>query len=319
MPPKLVYNPRYNITAFGLERLHPFDSRKYGRAYGLLRAEFGSKLKQHVVCPRRPARRRELLTAHSDGYLRDLRRLDVLRKALEVPIPRYLFPFLVHWRVLRPMRWATMGTVVAAREAMQHGLAINLSGGYHHAKHGNGEGFCIYSDIAIAVRRLRAEGLLGEESRIAYIDLDAHQGNGVCHQFMDDRRVFIFDMYNSATYPCYDKVAQRRIDCDLPLDTGCTGTRYLDLLRAELPPFLDGIGRTRAPDLAIYNAGTDIFEGDPLGVLRVPAEHVLERDLFAVHELRRRKIPTVMLLSGGYTKDSYKLVARSVGELLKSA
>jgi histone deacetylase 11 len=76
-----------------------------------------------------------------------------------------------------------MGTILAARESLRHGLAINLGGGFHHAKPAGGEGFCIYSDIGIAVASLRADGLLDVSSRVAYIDTDAHQGNGVCHEW----------------------------------------------------------------------------------------------------------------------------------------
>jgi histone deacetylase 11 len=215
------------------------------------------------------------------------------------------------------MRWAVRGTIIAAREALRHGFAVNLSGGYHHAKPEAGEGFSIYSDIAIAVRALRGDGSLPDEARIAYIDLDAHQGNGVCRTFMDDNRVFIFDMYNSLIYPL-EAPARERIDCDIPLFSACGDEEYLGELQGRLPGFLDSVGRSRPIGLAIYNAGTDVFAGDPLGFLNVSAEAILERDLYVVGELRRRGIPTVMVLSGGYTPQSYLLVADSVSRLLEA-
>ena len=151
---------------------------------------------------------------------------------------------MTDWRVLRPMRWATAGTVLAAREAMRTGgLAVNLSGGYHHASRDRGEGFCVYSDIGIAITMLRDAGVLAPDDRVVYVDLDAHQGNGVARVFVDDPRVFIFDVYNELIYP-RDAHARRRIDCDLPVPPGCDDGRYLSLLRAELPPFLDA---RRAP------------------------------------------------------------------------
>jgi len=68
--------------------------------------------------------------------------------------------------------------------------------------------------------------------------------------------------------------------------------------------------------LAIYNAGTDVFAGDKLGGLRLSADDVLDRDLFVIHEFQKRQIPFVMLLSGGYSRESYQLVANTIAKLL---
>jgi histone deacetylase 11 len=262
-------------------------------------------------------RREELLTVHTAEYLNRLRQPAYVAAALEVPTVRYLPAWLIDRCVLRPMRWATMGTVLGASEALRHGLAVNLGGGFHHAKPAAGEGFCIYSDIALAIHSLRSEGAIGQDSRIAYVDLDAHQGNGVGHFFAQDQRVFILDMYNSLIYPSYDLKAQSRIDCAVRLERGCRERKYLQALASRLPGFLDSISRSQHVGLAIYNAGTDVFAGDPLGCLEVSADGVLRRDVFVVEELRKRGIPTLMLLSGGYTPVSYRLVADSVIRLLE--
>src|SRR6185436_13075817 len=256
--PRVIYSPRYNISLFGLERLHPFDSHKYGRAWRVLRQHFGKALKEMWVRPPLPASREELMLVHSPAYLSKLRDSAYLAKALEVSVARFLPAWLLDWRVLRPMRWATAGTIQATRECLKHGLAINLSGGYHHAKPEQGEGFSIYADTAIAIRVLRKEGLLGNNARVAYIDLDAHQGNGVCHCLKQDRQIFIFDMYNSQIYPAYDSAARERIDCNLRLTSACQGGEYLRTLQKNLPGFLDSASREPI-GLAIYNAGTDVF------------------------------------------------------------
>jgi histone deacetylase 11 len=315
----LVYNRHYNIGFVGFERLHPFDSRKYGRVWKELKAEFGRRLNKIAVSPRRAVRRDELLLAYSPAYLEALRNAKYLAGALEMPLLARLPWRLIDWHVLRPMRWATMGTVVAAREALRSGFTVNLSGGYHHAKPAGGEGFCIYADVAIAVMMLRREKLLADDARVAHIDLDAHQGNGVCHCFQEDRRFFIFDMYNSQIYPAYDRKARDRIDCNLPLPNGCTGTEYLRTLKSQLPPFLDSISRTLPLGLVVYNAGSDVYEGDTLGGLRLSFEAVIERDAFVVEECRRRELPVLMLLSGGYSRLSYRLVAESLKGLLRGA
>ncbi len=312
----VVYTLHYNIGFYGLERLHPFDSRKYGRAWKVLKRHFGRSLDSMWVRPDRPANREELRLVHTEAYLDQLRDPRYVAEALELPIVRRLPAFAINWHILRPMRWATRGTILAAQEAVQHGLAVNLSGGYHHAKPDGGEGFSIYADAGIAVASLRAQGLIGEEARVVYIDTDAHQGNGVCHTFINHSRVFIFDIYNGRIYPFYDLVANDRIDCNIPIRSPWTDGDYLDQLRGRLPSFLDSVGNEPI-ELAIYNAGTDVFADDPLGGLNLSAEAILERDLYVVGELRRREIPTIMLLSGGYTKQSYQLVANSVIRLLK--
>jgi histone deacetylase 11 len=314
---RIVYSRHYNIGFYGLERLHPFDSRKYGRVWKQLRRHFRSRLRDMHVCPARPANHNELLLVHTPEYLTQLQDAKYVAGALEVPPVRHLPGWAVDWHVLRPMRWATMGTILAAREALEHGFAVNLSGGYHHAKPNRGEGFSIYSDIGIAVASLRADGLIAGSDRIAYIDTDAHQGNGVCHTFVDDGRVFIFDIFNCRIYPIFDVDARARIDCEVGITSSCTDSEYMRELRRRLPGFLDSVGNSPI-GLAIYNAGTDVFEGDPLGELDISASTIRERDLYVVGELRRRGIPTIMLLSGGYTKQSYRLVADSVIGLIES-
>lgn len=313
--PALAYDRRYNIGLFGIERLHPFDSRKYGRAWRellLLRRELiqGAWLRVD-----RPANDRELLLAHTSAYLSEIRHSAKIANAIEITQLRRLPSWVLRWAVSRPMRWATRGTVLALRAALNEGVAINLGGGFHHAKPDRGEGFCLYSDIAIAVRELRTTGEIQLNRRIAYVDLDAHQGNGVCHQFREDRNVFIFDMYNSTIYPWYDVEVRRRIDCNLPLARNCTGEEYLRLLTKNLPGFLDSVSGQGLP-VGIYNAGTDVVIDDPLGQMSLTPNQILDRDLFVVDEFRRRGIPVVYLTSGGYTRRSYSLIANSVVAIL---
>ena len=315
--PRVVYCESYNIGFFGLERLHPFDSRKYGRAWRQLRKHFGRRLSEIWLKPDRPVLRSELELIHQESYLERLRNSKYVASALEVPIVARLPSWLLDLCVLRPMRWATRGTVLAAKECLQHGFALNLGGGYHHAKPNQGEGFCVYSDIAIAVTSLRAERLIGEEDRVVYVDTDAHQGNGVCHIFADDDRVFIFDVYNSQIYPLTDLAAQDRIDCAVRVTSGITDREYLNEFHRHLPGFLDSVGN-KPIGLAIYNAGNDVVAGDPLGMLNLSPSTVIERDLYVVKQLRQRKIPTLVLPSGGYTKQSYRLLASSVTRLLES-
>ena len=192
--PRLIYSPHYNIGLLGLERLHPFDSRKYARAVKDLRRRFGrARLHRHLVKPPRPIPHDQLLVVHTKDYLQRLRNPTFIAKILEVPPIRFLPRWLIDHAVLKPMRYAAAGTILAAQEAMAHGLAINLSGGYHHASPDEGHGFCVYADVALAVHDLRQSDKLKPDDKIVNIDLDAHQGDGVCKSFADDPRVLIYD------------------------------------------------------------------------------------------------------------------------------
>jgi len=242
---KIVYSPRYNISFFGIEQFHPFDSKKYGRTWNVLQQQFGSKLSNHHLTVDRPVSNEELLLVHTPEYLASLRSPALLARILELPPLRFLPGWMSAWRVLRPMRWATRGSVIAAKAALKTGAAINLSGGYHHAKPNQGEGFCVFSDAALIVHQLRKEKLLKLDDAVAYVDLDAHHGNGVCHQFLADKRVSIFDMYNEDVYPGKEFEQHQRIDWNIPLPVGCPGAEYLAILRENLPRFLDSLDKSR--------------------------------------------------------------------------
>src|SRR4051812_45243189 len=108
--PRVVYARQYNIGLFGLERLHPFDSRKYGRAYRELpRAPGARELRHRTLRPEAPVSREQLLRFHTTEYLEALRRPEYLAGALEVPPLRRLPARFTDLFVLRAMRWATAG------------------------------------------------------------------------------------------------------------------------------------------------------------------------------------------------------------------
>ncbi len=131
----------------------------------------------------------------------------------------------------------------------------------------------------------------------------------------DEPRVCIFDMYNGANFPC-DRYARSRINEDVPLRWGTATEEYLATLRSTLGAYVRELVATGKPRLAIYNAGTDIYEGDALGGLAVSREGVLERDRFVFDTLTAAGVPWAMVLSGGYSSVSYQLVAESVLYLL---
>ncbi len=143
---KLVYSPQYNIRFFKLERFHPFDSAKYGRAW----KEIGRTIphlrdKAWVRVPR-PASLTELESIHDRDCLHRLHDPRVLAQALELPMARRL-PRWIAWRIIvRPVLWGVAGSLIAAREALTAGLAVNRSDGGHHARSDHGERFFLFID-----------------------------------------------------------------------------------------------------------------------------------------------------------------------------
>lgn len=315
--PSLIYDPGYDITLLGLERLHPFDGRKFSRAWSLLRERLGAELDPLHHRPAGPIAEADLLAVHTPAYLASLRQTSVVAQALEVRALGLLPSSFVDGRLLRPMRLATAGTVLAATRALQSGgLAMNLGGGFHHAFGDHGEGFCIYADVALALALARRSGALAEADPVAIIDLDAHRGNGVWSLCGHDPRVRILDLYNAQIYPGLFEGDPDVFEFQVPLKSMTGGGAYLQILRETLPRFL---AAGPPPRLAVYNAGTDVLAGDPLGHLNLSEDEVAERDRLVVSTLAGRGIPTLIVTSGGYTRASHRLVAGLALELVQTA
>jgi histone deacetylase 11 len=299
----LIYNPRYNITAFGLQRWHPFDSVKFQRIHDWLLRQ-GLRRPKDFIAPR-PCTHDELRRVHSPEYLRSLRRRRELARIFEMWPIALLPAWLVDWRVLRPMRWATGGTLLACRLALERGLAINLGGGYHHASGSSGGGFCIYADVPLALAVLHDEGHVRSA---LIVDTDAHQGNGTADAIRSWPWAHLLDLFEEDIYP-KQKVPE---EMPVPLPALTPGVTYLEILDEHLPKALE---RSR-PDLVVYNAGSDVLVTDPLSWLRLSPEEMSERDLYVVTQVRERGIPLAMVLSGGYGPASWEAHARSIEGIL---
>jgi histone deacetylase 11 len=299
----IIYHPAYNITVFGLERLHPFDGLKYRRIHDALVSD-GLRRPFEFVRPE-PIRPDELARVHTSGYLRSLRSSKILAEILGVPLLARLPAAFIDWRVLRPMRYATGGTLLACRKALERGLAINLAGGYHHAADSWGDGFCVYADIPVAAAALRAEGLV---ERVLVVDLDAHQGNGTAATIHPWPWASILDVYEDDLFPAFKQPE----DFPIPIPAGLEGPAYLRIVEDALPNALDLV----APDLIIYNAGSDPFVEDPLTRLRLAREDLARRDLMVATMARERSIPLAMVLSGGYARASWRVHADGIGAIL---
>ena len=189
------------------------------------------------------------------------------------------------------------GTLGAARTALCDGAAANLAGGTHHAFAGHGEGYCIFNDLVITLRRLRTEGLA---ERFLIIDLDVHQGNGTAALCQADADVFTFSMHGENNYPARKETSS----WDIALPDGTTDELYLETLGQALPCLLE-----RCPaDLIFYQAGVDVLADDRFGKLALTMAGIGERDRLVCEFARVAGLPLVVTLGGGYARDIHCIV-----------
>ncbi|MEZ5304651.1 MAG: histone deacetylase [Verrucomicrobiales bacterium] len=302
--PAVVYSPGYRIRLLGLERLHPFDIRKYDRIYRALE-EDGSLDSAAVIEPE-PLPDSDILRVQNEAFLESLHHPRTVAAYLEAPAAALVPAPLLERGMIKPFRLASGGTLLAGREALRRGLAINLGGGYHHAKPDRGEGFCLFADIPIAIQRLRADGLI---RRAAVIDLDVHQGNGTALCLAGDAEAFTFSMHQGDIYP----IPKEHGDLDVELAAGTGDAEFLATLDQHLNPALD---RAR-PDIVFYVAGCDTLAGDPLASLTMTAGGIVARDRRVIGACRLRGIPVVVTLGGGYSEHAWEAQFQSIRAILQ--
>lgn len=300
----IIFHPLYDITFGGLERLHPFDTKKYGKIAACLKEKLDLSNDQFYTPE--SISTNDLLIVHEQKYLDSLNSSFKLGLIADMPFLAVLPRSVAQKALLEPVKLASGGTILGAQLALTYGWAINLSGGYHHAKSAEPVigGFCILNDICVAAKKILIEH---PDYRILIIDLDAHQGNGHEEMAKNEPNIAIFDVYNGDTWPG-DFTCEERINFNYPLKSKTKNGDYLSLLISELPKALDAI----KPNLIIYNAGTDIYEKDPIGVLSLTKSGIIARDEIVFTEAINRNIPILMVLSGGYHTDSYSIISDSI-------
>jgi len=243
-----------------------------------------------------PAPREWLERAHDAQYV-----ARVMDGALDEIAERRLGLPWSHALVERA-RAATWGTVLAARAALDHGVAGNLAGGSHHAFRDRAEAYCLFNDIAVAIAMLREDALA---SRPLIVDLDVHQGNGTAAMFADDPGVFTFSIHAADNYP----VHKERSTLDVALPAGTEDEAYLDALGRHLGPAF----AAHQPDIVFYQAGVDALAGDRFGRLALTRAGLAERDARVFAECERAGVPVVVTLGGGYGRPIELSLAAHLG------
>jgi acetoin utilization deacetylase AcuC-like enzyme len=284
----VVHHPAYVAP---LPPSHRFPMPKFGRLFAYL-GEAGLVLPDQVRRPE-PAPRGWLELAHTPGYV-----TAVLEQRLDAEAERRL-GLLVSPALALRSRCAVGGTVLAARLALEHGLACNTAGGSHHAHAAFGSGFCVFNDVAVAARTLLADGLIG---KALVVDLDVHQGDGTASILEHDPRVVTLSVHCRTNFPA----RKQQSDLDIALDPGTGDELYLAMLEAVLPSLLERV----RPDLVFYNAGVDIHEADRLGRLALTDRGLKAREAFVLRTCLDRGLPLACVVGGGYSSDIEELVRR---------
>jgi acetoin utilization deacetylase AcuC-like enzyme len=298
---QIIYSPRYVIDI----GTHVFPTVKYRLIHERL-AQHGLVAAGEFVEPE-TASWEDLAAVHTADYLDKLRTgVLTLQEQATLELP---------WApgIVEGFRLMVGGTILAGRLASGQRRAragdppaawpivVHLGGGLHHGFANHGEGFCVFNDVAVAIRRLQNDGAA---RRIAIVDCDVHHGNGTAMIFGGDKDVFTFSIHQQQNYPAFKPKGS--LDVGLPDGTG--DAAYLDALASALPRVFDS-----RPDIIFYLAGADPYEDDQLGGLRLTREGLRERDRQVFAAARGAGIPVVVTLAGGYARHVEDTVAIHVG------
>jgi acetoin utilization deacetylase AcuC-like enzyme len=279
-PFQLVYSNEYWMVETGR---HVFPLQKYRLVYENLLA-MGAK-KENFLRPR-PAPDEDVLLVHTARYLRRVKTGTMSHAELRALEIRYS-PELVRFALL-----SVGGTVLAARKALECGLAVHLGGGFHHAFPDHGEGFCLLNDVAVAARKMIEEKLA---RKVMIVDCDLHQGNGTAAALAGRKDIFTLSIHQMDIYPSEKPLST----IDIGLMSGDGDAPYLAQLGAHIPRIYNEF----RPDLVIYLAGADPYEKDQLGGLSLTKAGLKERDKVVIENARRLGIPVAVVLAGGYAAE----------------
>jgi acetoin utilization deacetylase AcuC-like enzyme len=279
LPFKVVYHERYDLNLGP----HVFPSQKFRLIYEMLLRE-GIATKDDFLRPER-ASDEDILRVHTAEWVRKLKTgaltaSDVM--LLEVPYS----PELVEAVWL-----AAGGSILAGQSALRDGFGSNLSGGFHHAYPGHGEGFCAIHDVAVAIRKLQADGAV---KRAMVVDTDVHHGNGTAAIFSKNQTVFTISIHQENNYPAHKPPSS----IDLNMADRVGDEEYLDALLPAVQTALDEF----QPEILFYVGGADPYCEDQLGGLSLTKKGLKERDRRVFEEARKRKIPVATTLAGGYAR-----------------
>ena len=266
----LVYSTetrRYDLGAN-----HPFKAIRPEATRSLL--EHAGLLNKSAIITPDLATLEDALSVHSQAYTN-----RVMTASRGEPVPDHLEYGIgtSDTPIFTNMHEATLGVVGATLTAatlVANGTfrrALNLAGGLHHAHKDKGSGFCVYNDLSVAIAHLRSRGL-----RVAYLDVDAHHGDGVQFLHYEDPNVLTISLHETGRYlfpgtgHTYElgRGAGLGYSLNVPLEPYTQDDSFLEALERVLEPAL----RWFKPDVLVLQAGADAHQSDPLADLALTAQ-----------------------------------------------
>ena len=245
---------------------HPLKAERLQRTYELLEAYGAFDGRQSMLVQPRQATPEELSLFHTEEYVEVVRSLSQGERRFNPrrynfgPGDNPVFPEMYETEALK------VGATLAAAELVtsdQVDVAFSFSGGLHHAGPAHASGFCVFNDAAVAIHWLLQKGL-----RVAYIDIDAHHGDGVQNAFYETDRVLTISLHETGLhlFPGTGFVEEMGRDVgrgyavNLPFAPYTDDEIYLRAFEEIVPPLV----RRFQPDIVVSQLGVDTHYRDPL-------------------------------------------------------
>lgn len=281
-PIKLVFHPIY--SQLDLPRNHRFPILKYQTLHDTALFHYSQLVDIERV--NEPVSTAMLKQVHDIDYIKQFIAGTIDDKRMK----RIGFPWSEQF--VKRTRTAVAGTIKTAELAFEHGVAINLTGGYHHAHPGFGSGFCVFNDLVLAAKNLITQG---KAQRVLIFDCDVHQGDGTATSAATDHNIFSCSIHCEKNFPS----RKQQSDWDIGLAKNLTDKSYLEKVNNTLFAAIHSF----RPDFIIYDAGVDIHEDDDLGLLNISTQGIYDRDLMVFNTAKQHQIPIAAVIGGGYQRD----------------
>lgn len=277
----LVFHPIY--SQLNLPVRHRFPIEKYQSIRNALQA---MNVPDNWFFTPEPLDIHALESVFCAQYLQQLQSGTLAPQAMR----RIGFPWSA--QLVRRTLTASGGTVLTAKLALEHGKAINLTGGYHHAFADFGSGFCMINDLYLAaLEMLSVPGI----DKVLIVDCDVHQGDGTAKLAEQNERIITLSLHGEKNFPHRKQVS----DMDFPLPKGTEDAAYLEVLDSALMLALN----IHRPDAVIYDAGVDVHINDDLGHLHISTDGVFQRDCLVFNTCQQLGLPVAAVIGGGYQRD----------------
>ena len=267
---------------------HRFPIKKFGELIKILKKK--NIAKDRNTFEPTEVSKSTLLNVHNEAYINKINNLTLSKDEIR----KLGFPLVSSVR--RRSFVATGGTVLASKLAVKNKIACNTAGGSHHAFPDQGNGYCVFNDVAVAAKYLKKKYKF---EKILILDLDVHQGDGTAKIFENDNSFFTVSIHSKKNYPS----KKQSSDIDIELDDGMEDEEYLSVVNQLIKKI-----ESEDFNFVFYVAGVDIHCDDRLGKLNISEDGIRKREKMVINHFFKKNIPLCGVLGGGYNHDFEQLI-----------